>query len=196
MYHDIPQPILDRMAYLEGVDSRDRLDGTPKALRMRQIPAETGRFLAILAAGAPPGQVIEVGTSAGYSGLWLSLACRQRGDRLTTFEVDPHKVRLARETVQQARVEDVVQVVQGDARAHLAGILPLAFCFVDCEKELYGEIYELVIPNLVSGGLFAADNALSHQVELSSFIGRALSDSRVDGLVVPVGKGVLLCRKI
>jgi predicted O-methyltransferase YrrM len=184
------------MAYLEGVDARDRLDGTPKALRMRQIPPDTGRFLSILAAGAPPGQVIEVGTSAGYSGLWLSLACRQRGDRLTTFEVDLHKVRLARETVQQARVEDVVQVVQGDARDHLPGIQPLAFCFVDCEKELYGEIYELAIPNLVSGGLFAADNALSHQAELSSFIGRALSDSRVDGLVVPVGKGVLLCRKI
>ena len=50
MFHPIPKPMLDRMAYLEAVDARDREDGTPKAQRLRQIPPETGRFLALLAA--------------------------------------------------------------------------------------------------------------------------------------------------
>ncbi len=148
------------MAYLETIDASDRLDGTPKGLRMRQVPPETGRFLAILAAGAPPGQLLEIGTSAGYSGLWLSLACRQREQRLTTFEVDAEKVKLAGETFRLAGVEDVVQLVQGDARLRLA------------------------------------DNALNHRDVLEPFIQHALSDDRVDGLVVPVGNGVLLCRKI
>lgn len=184
------------MAYLEAIDNRDRQNGTPKALRMRQVPPETGRLLAILAAGAPPGQLIEVGTSAGYSGLWLSLACRLRGQRLTTFEVDPHKVQLAGETFRLACVADLVQVVEGDARRHLAEYERVAFCFMDAEKEIYQQVYELMIHNMVSGGYFAADNAISHQEELVPFIEHALSDRRVDALVVPVGKGVLLCRKL
>ncbi|MGW8251919.1 MAG: O-methyltransferase [Anaerolineales bacterium] len=196
MFHDIPRPILERMAYLETIDARDRQDGTPRARRMRQVTPETGRFIAIMAVAAPRGEMVEIGTSAGYSGLWLSLACRQRGDRLTTFDMDPYKVRLACETFRQAGVEDVVQVMEGDARQHLAEFAQLALCFMDAEKDLYAEVYELVVPRLVPGGLFLADNAISHQEELGSFIERALSDSRVDGLVVPIGKGVLLCRKL
>lgn len=196
MFHQIPQAIRDRMAYLEMIDARDRGDGTPKAQRLRQIPPETGRFLAILAASAPPGRVIEIGTSGGYSSLWLSLACRQRGDRLTSFEVDAAKVSLAGETFRLASVEDVIQLVNADARPHLAGIQPVAFCFLDCEKELYAEIFELVVPNLAAGGFFVADNALSHSDDLYPFIERALSDPRLDALVVPVGKGVLLGRKL
>ncbi len=88
MFHDIPFKVQERMSALEAIDARDRLDGTPKARRMRQIPPETGKLLALLAAGAPPGTVLEVGTSGGYSSLWLTLACRERGDRLVTFEED------------------------------------------------------------------------------------------------------------
>lgn len=69
MFHDIPPVILDQMRRLESIDTRDRLDGTPHPQRLRQIPPETGRFLALLAASAPPGQVLEVGASAGYSAL-------------------------------------------------------------------------------------------------------------------------------
>ena len=196
MFHQIPQAIRDRMAYLEMIDARDRGDGTPKAQRLRQIPPETGRFLAILAASAPPGRVIEIGTSGGYSSLWLSLACRQRGDQLTTFEIDAEKVKRAGETFSLAGVDDVLQLVHADARPHLAGIQPVAFCFLDCEKEIYPEVYDLVIPNLAPGGFFVADNVLSHQEDLQPFIERALSDPRLDALVVPVGKGVLLGRKL
>jgi predicted O-methyltransferase YrrM len=49
MFHTIPPSVLNRMAYLEAIDARDRQDGTPKAQRLRQIPPETGRFLALLA---------------------------------------------------------------------------------------------------------------------------------------------------
>ncbi|MCP4167741.1 MAG: hypothetical protein GY759_17875 [Chloroflexi bacterium] len=101
MFHNIPNPILERMKYLETVDARDRQDGTPRMQRLRQIPPETGKFLALMAAAAPAGKVIEVGTSAGYSTLWLALACRQSGRRMTTFEVLDEKVKLAKEAVPQ-----------------------------------------------------------------------------------------------
>lgn len=196
MFHPIPQPMLERMAYLEAIDVRDRLDGTPKSRRVRQIPPETGRFLALMAASAPPGAVIEIGASAGYSAMWLALACRQRGDRLTTFDFDAEKVKLAGETFRLVGIEDLVQLVHGDARLYLGDIQPIAFCFIDCEKETYGEMYELAVPKLVGGGLLVADNVINQRDELEPFIERALSDPRLDALIVPIGKGVLLGRKI
>jgi predicted O-methyltransferase YrrM len=195
MFHQIPPRVQERMSALEAIDARDRLDGTPRARRMRQIPPETGRFLALLAAAAPPGAVLEIGTSGGYSSLWLALACCERGDRLITFEEDAHKVALARQTFLLAGVEDKVQVVQGNAMELLPHYPGVAFCFLDIEKEVYSACYHGVVPNLMPGGLFCADNAISHAAELESFLAEVHSDPRIDALVVPVGKGVLVCRR-
>jgi predicted O-methyltransferase YrrM len=195
MFHDIPHPILDRMHHLEEIDTQDRQDGTPRLQRMRQIPPQTGRFLALLAAGAPQGRWIEIGASAGYSTLWLALACREAGSRITTFEVLEEKVALARETFRLAKVEDVVDLIAGDAREHLADCQDVAFCFLDAEKEVYADCYELVVPRLVEGGLLVADNAINHQETLQPLLDRALLDERVDALIVPIGKGELICRR-
>jgi predicted O-methyltransferase YrrM len=163
--------------------------------RLRQIPPETGRFLALMAVGAPHGRMLEIGTSAGYSTLWIALAARERGDQLTTFEVLPEKARLACQTFATAEVEDVVELIEGDARSYLPEIKDVAFCFLDAEKEVYSASYDAVIPNMVSGGLLLADNAINHQETLQPFLDHALADERVDALVVPIGKGVLLVRK-
>lgn len=195
MFHDIADRVLTRMQTLEGLDSKDRADGTPRLQRLRQIPPETGKFIAMLAATAPVGQWIEIGTSAGYSTLWLALACRETGHRVTTFEVLPAKVKLARETFSMAGVEDAVELVAGDAREHLGRIGEISFCFLDAEKEVYADCYEAVVPKLVTGGLLVADNAINHREALGPMLDRALSDGRVDAMVVPVGKGELICRK-
>jgi caffeoyl-CoA O-methyltransferase len=195
MFHNIPQSVLDRMRHLEGIDTQDRQDGTPRLQRLRQIPPETGKFLALLAAGAPQGAYVEIGTSAGYSTLWLALACREVGRTITTFEVLEEKVALARETFRRAGVEDVVELVAGDAREHLAACQDIAFCFLDAEKEVYADCYEMVVPRLAAGGLLVADNAINHQETLQPLLDRALSDERVDALIAPIGKGELICRK-
>jgi caffeoyl-CoA O-methyltransferase len=196
MFHDIPDLVKVRMHYLEEVDSRDRQDGTPHPKRLRQVPPETGRFIALLAASAPQGTLVEIGTSAGYSTLWLALACRQSGRTITTYEVFEEKVQLARETFRQAGVEDVVELVRGDARSYLANLDRLAFCFLDAEKDVYQDCYEAVVPRLVPGGLLLADNAIDHQQALGPMLDRAQNDARVDALIVPIGKGVLVCRKV
>jgi predicted O-methyltransferase YrrM len=183
------------MARLEAIDARDRVDGTPRSRRLRQIPPETGRFLALLLASAPAGEVIEIGASAGYSTLWLSLAGRASGRTITTFEILDEKIKLAKATFAAARIEELVTLVHGDARQHLPEYRDIAFCFLDSEKEIYADCYDLIVPKLVPGGLWLADNATSHQDELQPLIDRALADRRVDALVVPVGKGLLLARK-
>jgi len=183
------------MEYLETIDSRDRADGSPKYARLRQIPPETGRFIATMLALSPPGTAIEIGTSGGYSTLWLALACRETGRKITTFEVLDEKAAIAAETFKAAGVEDVVCLVKGDARDFLGGYDDISFCFIDCEKEAYADCYEAVVPRMARGGVLVADNAISHASALGHFLKTALSDVRVDAMVVPVGTGELLCRK-
>jgi caffeoyl-CoA O-methyltransferase len=195
MFHDIRDAILNRMRYLEEIDDRDRKDGTQRMERLRQIPPETGKFIALMAASTPPGSMIEIGTSAGYSSLWLSLACEKLDRRLTTFELLPEKVKLARETFRAAGVEEVIDLVEGDARQQLGLYQQIAFCFLDTEKDIYEDCYGLVVERLVPGGMLLADNAISHIEFLTPLLDRASADKRVDSLVVPIGKGVLLCRR-
>jgi len=183
------------MEYLERIDERDRIDGTPHMRRLRQITPEVGKFLALLAASAPSGEYIEIGTSAGYSTLWLAVACREVGRRITTFEVLEEKARIARETFSEADVWDVVELVVGDARQCLRNYDEISFCFLDAEKDHYIDCYNAVVPKLVTGGLLVADNAISHRSVLERFLDRALGDTSVDAVIVPIGRGELVCRK-
>lgn len=196
MFHSITPEIQAQMNRLERIDSRDREDGTPKMMRLRQIPPETGRFLAILAATAPVGEIVEIGTSAGYSTLWLSLAALETDRTITTFDLSPEKSVLAKQTLAASAVENRVNQVQGDARDYLPDIANIGFCFLDTEKEIYDDCYEAVVPNLVPGGLLVADNAESHRQALTPFINRVMTDHRVDALIAGVGKGLLICRKV
>jgi predicted O-methyltransferase YrrM len=191
-----PAAVLERMRELEAIDARDREDGTPRMERLRQVPPATGRFIAELALDAPEGAFVEIGTSAGYSTLWLALAMRARGSRITTYEILEAKHRLASETFRAAGVMDVVEPVFGDALEHIAGIEGIAFCFLDAEKEIYEACYDLVVPRLAPGGLLVGDNAINHYETLAPMIDHAKSDHRVVASVVPIEKGELICRKV
>jgi caffeoyl-CoA O-methyltransferase len=196
MFHDIPQPVIDRMRFLERMDQQDRNNGTPRMERLRQIPQETGKFIAMLAAGAPCGEYIEIGTSAGYSTLWLALACRMLQRKIKTFEILEAKAVLAKETFRLAGVEDVVELVHGDALKYVGHCKNIAFCFLDAEKEIYAECYEKIIPNMISGGILVADNAINHEATLRPMLDRVMCDIRVDAMIVPISKGELICRKL
>ncbi len=196
MFHNISKAIKERMAYLESLDKEDRLAGKSPGERLRQVPPETGKFIALLAAAAPEGTYLEIGTSGGYSAMWLSLACKERGRKLITFEVLEEKVKIARETFKVTGLEDVVELVFGDAKKYLQNYKNVSFCFLDAEKEDYSDCYEKVVPNLVKGGILVADNVISHKAVLEPMLKRALTDVRVDALIVPIGSGELVCRKI
>lgn len=195
MFNDISPAMKERMAYLKKLDDADRVDGTPRLRRLRQVPPETGRFIALMLAVSPDGTALEIGTSAGYSAMWLALACRETGRKLVTFEVLEEKVRMARETLAKAGIEDLVQLVHGDAREHLQKYAGISFCFLDCDKEYYLDCYEAIVPRMVRGGILVADNAINLADQLRPFLERAYQDSRVDAVLVPFRNGELVCRK-
>jgi caffeoyl-CoA O-methyltransferase len=195
MFHNIPEAITKRMKYLEDFDAQDRIDGTERMDRLRQIPPESGKFIALMAASSPLGDILEIGTSAGYSTLWLALAARERNCKIYTFELLEKKVKLAEQIFAEAAVEDVVSLIGDDALNHIEKYPGTAFCFLDSGKEVYAACYKEVIPILASGGILIADNVISHQKDLQPWVDEVLRDTRVDALVVPIGKGLLLCRK-
>jgi predicted O-methyltransferase YrrM len=196
MYHTIPEQIKDCMRELESRDIAERGSDMPMGQRLRQVSPDTGKFLAMLCLDAPNGMIVEVGTSGGYSGLWLSLACKQRNDKLTTFEVQEDKVIVARETFRKAGVDTTINVIHGDVRNYISRFPPTAFCFMDAEKDVHQDCYEQIIPNMLSGGMLVANGALAQTDQLSLYLGHAYRDPRVDTLVVPIGRGLLICRKI
>lgn len=195
MFHEIPPAMQERMQYLEEVDSRDRTDGTEMPKRLRQIPPETGRFIALLAANCPKGEFIEIGTSAGYSSLWISLALKNRKDRFRTYEISPEKVTLARDTFSLSGVSERIELIEGDFLQKYTGIIEIAFCFLDCEKHLYEKCFDVVAEKLVSGGMLVADNATNHFEFIKGMILKAENDQRFDCVTVPIGKGEFICRR-
>jgi len=196
MFHEMTEAMRIRMRHLEALDAEQRRLGLPAVERLCAITHDTGRFLAILAAAAPKGAVLEVGTSGGYSGLWLALACAQRGQKLTTFELRDFKVKLARETFEAAGVASLIDIVVGDAKEILPKYKDVAFCFLDAPDPDYIDCYETVLPNMVRGGMIVTDNIISHKEHCEGYAAHVLADPRVDALVVPIGKGELVCRKI
>ena len=195
MFHEIRPSILRRMRELEALDGEQRRAGLPAHARLCAVPQETGRLLALLAAGAPAGRRVEVGTSGGYSALWLCLAGAEAGTILRTFEAQQDKAAIARETFRLAEVEGLVELTVGDARGRLARETGVGFGFVDHAKDRYREAFDELIPNLVPGGVLVADNILSHREELDGFVREVAVDPRVDSVVLAVGKGLLVCRK-
>jgi len=196
MFHDIPKSVLVRMRHLEELERKRDVEHDETQQRLLQVPEATGRFLSVVAATAPKGTWLEIGTSGGYSALWLALAAREVGATLFTHEIQDWKIELARETFCEARVEDVVQLVTGDAGAHLDKYADIAFCFMDADKEDYRDQYDAIVSRMVPGGILTADNFDSHREILEDMAVYALQDKRMDNIIVPIGSGVLLGRKV
>jgi caffeoyl-CoA O-methyltransferase len=163
---------------------------------LRSVDTDVARVLCLLALSAPQGAFLELGSSGGYSSIWLSLAAKLKGVKLTTVDLDENKVALARANITKAGASDQVQVLHGDAFDFAGQSEPLAFAFSDIEPpELNAKIYELIVPRLITGGWLVVDNVTSPRHQ-SDFIKRAYSDPRVDAVLLPFPKGDLICRKI
>ncbi len=185
------------MAELETQEEADRRSGVPQAERLRAIAPEVGRFLVTLALAAGSRTIVEVGTSAGYSTLWLASAAAKTSGRVTTFETDPAKVARARRTFESAGLASLIDLRQADGGAGLSEFAGTAdLVFIDAEKDDYPRLFELALPALRRGGLLVADNLISHASQLETFRLKALADERLSAVVVPLGGGELVATKL
>lgn len=130
--------------------------------RYLSVPQEDGRLLRILAESIGARHVVELGTSTGYSGLWLLLALSRTGGRLTTFELDRGRHLMARSNFERAGLLALATLVLGDAHVEAAKLKePIDLLFLDADKEGYLAYLRRLGPLVRPGGLIAAHNMAS-----------------------------------
>jgi len=126
---------------------------------MMNVPVEDGRLLRLLAQTTGAKQIVEIGTSNGYSGIWQCLALKTTGGKLTTFEIDPQRAALARQNFKKAGVDDIVTLIEGDAHETVTEVKgPVDICFIDADKEGYSDYLSKLLPKVRPGGLIVAHN--------------------------------------
>jgi len=186
--------LLDELARF-GRDNDARETERPR--RMLNITPDTGRLLWILVHAVGASRILEVGTSNAYSTIWLADAARQTGGRVTTLELNPDKVRLARENLTRAGLGDRVALLEGRAAETLATLPgPFDFVFLDADRPSYLTYLDLVVPRVAPRGLIVADNVTSHAHELQHYLARVKSHPALISVTVPIGNGEEISLKL
>jgi len=126
---------------------------------MMNVQIEDGRLLRMLTEAVGAKHVVEIGTSNGYSGIWLSLALQKTGGKLTTHEINAERAALARENFKKAGVDGSVTLVEGDAHENVTKLKePIDVVFIDADKEGYTDYLNKLLPLVRPGGVILAHN--------------------------------------
>jgi predicted O-methyltransferase YrrM len=162
--------------------------------RWRNLEPDTARLLALLVRALAPRAALELGTSNGYSTIWLADAVKSVGGMLTSVEIDAQRAERARENLHAAGLEGAVDLRVEDAEAALAGSTDgeWKFILLDAERAEYVSYWSDLVRVLAPRGLLVVDNAISHAAELEDFRALVERDARVSEALVPTGAGALL----
>ena len=139
--------------------------------------------------------VLEIGTSNGYSGLWITKALKQTGGRLTTIEYYDKRQSVAMENFRKCGVDDIVRPLQGSACEVIEALdenEKFDFVFIDANKREYVKYFELVKPHLTDKALIIADNIISHAEKVQTFIDAVDADNEFQYEIVEVPGGILI----
>jgi len=135
------------------------LDDIRATQSFRNVPPQDGRFLRITAQAMNAKNVVEIGTSTGYSGIWFGMALQKTGGKLTTYEIDAQRAATARANFKRAGMADIITLVEGDAHEEVKKLKdPIDILFLDADKEGYIDYLDKLLPLVRPGGLVIAHN--------------------------------------
>jgi len=164
---------------------------TDRAKRMLNLEPETAQLLSILLRSSGAKRALEIGTSNGYSTIWLADAVAEMGGQVISVERSADKQAMARENLERAGLLSHVSLVLGDATEvvrDLAG--PFDFVFFDADRWSAPDQLRILMPKLAAKVFITADNVLSHPQEIEGYLKAVSKLEGFDHLVVPVGKGL------
>jgi len=181
------------LARLEEEDAREREEGVARELRARQVARSTGQFLFALVAPQWDCEVLEIGGSRGYSSIWLGAGVRHLGGRVLSLESDSAKIEAWRRNVEEAGLEETVELMEGDAFEMLPQIQDVFdLVFIDAEKEDYEQLFLLARNKVEPGALVVADNVLSHAETLGAYSEARQADPTTESVTLPLDRGLEL----
>jgi predicted O-methyltransferase YrrM len=167
----------------------DRLD------RYRVLEPETAELLAWIVRATDARRVLELGTSIGYSTLWLADAAEDVGGTLVSVEIDPRRSEQASANLERAglaadlRVQDAAEALKESADGEWDLV------FLDAERPAYAGYWPDVVRTLRPGGVVAVDNVLSHPDQVAELLELIAAEPAVTSTLVPIGAGLELALK-
>ena len=178
--------------------------GVLKSLELTQrefwnISRTTAEFMYNFIVDGNIQSVIEVGTSNGYSGIWLGKALKKTGGKLSTIEFYDKRLDIAKENFQKCGVSDIITTLKGDAATileHLPDDYRVDFAFVDANKRQYVDFFRLIHPHLIAGGYIACDNIISHAPKVQTFLDAINNHPDYENVVLPLPAGLSLGKKL
>ena len=165
--------------------------------RMLNITRDTGEFLSVLVKATQAKHILEIGTSNGYSTLWLADAAQQTNGHVTTVEYSEYKVALAAKNFERAELSPQITQRHCEAGALLAetAAASVDFLFLDSERSEYVGWWPAIKHVLKPSALLVVDNATSHAAEMAPFMALVKNDGDFSTSLVPVGNGEFLAVK-
>jgi len=180
------------LAVLDDMDKNQRRG-------MMNVPTEDGRLLRMLAEMSAAKHVVEVGTSNGYSGIWIALGLLTTGGKLTTYEIDARRAGLAKANFKRAGVAEIVTLVEGDAHKEVPKLKgPIDIVFLDADKEGYVDYLKKLLPKIRPGGLIVAHNTRSHGRSMQPYLKAVSEDPNLETLFLNMhaaGVGVTMKKR-
>jgi predicted O-methyltransferase YrrM len=184
-------PLENLLAELEQFGRDNDGSTTERPRKMLNITRDTGELLSVLVRATVARRVLEIGTSNGYSTLWLANAARAIGGSVTTVEMSPYKLDLASNNFARSGLASYILQVHDDAGRLLERSADGAFdmIFLDSERPEYPGWWPNLRRVLRPGGLIVVDNATSHPGEVAPFVALVKADAEFATSLVPVGNG-------
>jgi len=160
------------------------------------IPASTGKFFYNLILISKVKNILEVGTSNGYSTIWLGEAAKQNKGKVTTIEISEKKVKMAKENFNRAKLKNI-KIIQGDAIKEIPKLKEkFDFMFIDAIKKDYINYIKLAEKNLKKGSVIVADNAIMFKDKMQDYLNYMEHNKKYSSVLVPIGSGVEFSLKL
>jgi predicted O-methyltransferase YrrM len=164
--------------------------------KMLNLEPDTAHFISVLIRSSRCKHLLEIGTSNGYSTIWLAWSAQATQGHVISLERNEAKQVMADGNLRRAGLRAMVDLRLGDA-TELVGTLtgPFDFVLFDADRISAPDQLRLLQPKLLPGALVLADNALSHPDEIAPYLAAITALPDVDHMIIPVGKGLSLAYK-
>ncbi|WP_206797394.1 O-methyltransferase [Amycolatopsis sp. MtRt-6] len=167
---------------------------------MLDVGPDVGRLLNILVRTSGAQHVVEIGGSVGYSTIWLASAVAETGGLVVSIETDDGKVQQLLKNVEEAGLQDYVEVAHGSADTVLTDLAgPFDLVLIDHWKDLYIREFDLVWPKIRPGGLVVADNILEPAAtaeRMRAYVEHVRSKPDACSYTVPLGDGIEITSRV
>ncbi|NPV05998.1 MAG: O-methyltransferase [Syntrophaceae bacterium] len=159
------------------------------------VPRKDGEFLSLMVKATRATRILEVGTSQGYSAIWMALGLQETGGRLTTIEIDRGRHAIAQRNVREAGLAGRILLIRGDAHTEIPRLAgPFDFVFFDADKDGQVDYFQKLHPaKLAPGAIIAVHNAVSAAGDLKEYTEMIRRHPEFDTVIVSATTGDGMC---